>query len=447
MNQPHIEEAIRRILSRRRGNVPGPCPDANELAAFLEAHLTPDETARFEEHAADCAACQEALALSLQLDAAEESIAVPAAPEPRSFTYRTSPIRLVFAAAVVVVVGALLFQATRQSQQPMQKPQIAARQNQYDVSVGPGAAMSSKETRTPPTAAPAASVGVVSTNATGMPAQAQSGQPAPKPQPVTPPAAVSNQLVLEAGNLARPQAPAYADASKLAVGENTKADLQQRVLLNADNKALKMEMAANRPEEAKMKAEAVSRPSSQIAQQVNPAIQQTAQLNQQAALDQVSAIKAQATVAQGERGGGVVLQAADEKKRVEPDQKTQNGQQAQPAKAAIQAGDKRILALRSSVTDAKDNRVSLALEEARLLMTKDPAGNNAKKIGQRLLYRTPNYWVDAGCVAHTKAPAHEIVRDSKDYADILAKEPDLAQLHASGVPILLFWNGVNYLIR
>ncbi len=446
MNQPHIEEAIRRILGRRRGNVPGPCPDANELVAFLEARLTPNETVRFEEHAADCAACREALALSLQLDAAEVSIAAPTAPEPRSFTYRTSPIRLAFAAAVVVVVGALLFQATRQSKQPQQKPQIAARQNQFDGSGGPGAAMSSKETKTPPTAAPATSVGVVATNATGMPAQAQSDRPAPKPRPVTPPAAVSNQLALEAGNLARPQAPAYADASKLAIGENTKADLQQRVLLNADNKALKMEMAANRPEEAKMKAEAVGQPSGQIAQQINPAIQQTAQLNQQAALDQVSAIKAKAAVAQGERGGGLVLQA-DEKKRVEPDQKTQAGQQTQLAKAAVQAGDKRILALRSLITDAKGNLVSLALEEARPLMAKDPAGNNARKIGQRLLYRTQNYWVDAGCVAHSEAPAHEIVRDSKDYADMLAKEPNLAQLHASGVPILLFWNGANYLIR
>ena len=143
----------------------------------------------------------------------------------------------------------------------------------------------------------------------------------------------------------------------------------------------------------------------------------------------------------------MAAQAMDEKKRAELDQKKQTSQQAQLAKAAALSVDKRMLAMRSMIADIKGSRVNLALEEARPLIAKDPAGKNAKKIGERLWYRTSNYWVDAACVAHSEAPVLEFARDSKEYADILAKEPDLAELHSARVPILLFWNGSNYLIR
>ncbi len=449
MKQPRIEEAIRRILSRRRANMAGPCPDANELAAFLEAQLTPEETARFEEHAADCSACREALALALKLGAAEESAVTPAAAESRRFTYRTSAMRLVFGAAVVVVVGVLLFQATRQSPQPLQKTQIASKQIPRDISDGAEAAMSSKESKTSPTAAPAASIGRVADNAFRISAQAQGARPVPKPQAVALPTSVPNQPAAETADLTRPQTPAKADAARLAAGEDAKAEMQKKALLNAENIALKMELAAARPAEAKAKTEAVGQPAGQIAQQVTPPVQQAVQINQQAAQvnRQAALDQTQAAMTQAGRGGGVTAQALDEKKRVEPETKTQTDQQAQLAKAAAPAANNRMLALRSMITDSKGSRVSLALEEARPLLAKDQAGKGAKKIGERLWYRTPNYWVDAGCVAHSNAPALEIGRASKEYADILAKEPDLAELHSAGVPILLFWNGSNYLIR
>ncbi len=80
-------------------------------------------------------------------------------------------------------------------------------------------------------------------------------------------------------------------------------------------------------------------------------------------------------------------------------------------------------------------------------MSKDPNGTKATKIGPRLFYRTTNHWIDAACVSHSEAPTREISRGSKDYADMLTKEQDLARLHTGGVPILLYWNGMNYLIR
>lgn len=442
MREPHVEDAIRRVLNRRRQNAPGLCPDANELAAFLEDRLTPAERTCFEEHAADCTPCQEALALALQLDAAEEHSAAHSISEPRGFAYRTSPIRLVFAAAVVVVVGVLLFQATRRSQPPLQKPSAAARQNPSDVSGGPEAELRSRETKTPSIEAPGASIAFSTRKPAGEPAQSQASQPPVVTRPAAVPAPAVVQVGPEARQLARPQVSAYADASKFALGETTKAELRQNTIPSADNKALNMEMAANRFEEAKAKA--VSQPAGQIPQQGNVAILQNAPLNQQVAVDQANVVKAQGAVNVSERGAGVALPAAEEKKRTEPDQKAQAGRAAD---AVTQAQDGRILALRSTIAGVKGNRASLAIEEARPLLKKDPSGDTAKKIGQRLFYRTTNYWVDAGCLAHSEAPTVEIARGSKEFADILGREPNLAQLQAPDVPILLFWNGVNYLIR
>ncbi len=447
MREPHIDEAIRRILSQPRRNAPGPCPDANELAAFLEARLTPAARARFEEHAADCASCREALALAMRLDSAEESRAAGAVTEPRSFVYSTSPVRLAFGAAVVLIVAVLLIQTTRQSQRPALKSQVAAKQDRSNISGGPAAAMSSKETKTSTANAPAAPADMVAVITSRAPERAPRGQPAPKPQSVMPSGSAGTQIVAETGQAVRPQVQAQMETPKFAYGEAQRADLRQNALPSVENKGLKTEMTANRPEEAKAKADAAALPAGQITQQANVAAPQNISLNQQAAMDQVNVGNAQAAGAAGGRAGAAVLQAADEKKQAELQQKAQASQQVQPVQAAAQGQEKRLQMLRSMVADGKVNRIGLAIEEARVLMSKDPNGTKATKIGQRLFYRTTNYWIDAGCVSHSEAPTREISRGSKDYADVLAKEQDLARLHTSGVPVLLYWNGMNYLIR
>ena len=43
-------------------------------------------------------------------------------------------------------------------------------------------------------------------------------------------------------------------------------------------------------------------------------------------------------------------------------------------------------------------------------------------------------------------PAREMMRDSKEFSEMLAKEPALSEL-PKDLPVLLFWNGANLLIR
>jgi hypothetical protein len=86
------------------------------------------------------------------------------------------------------------------------------------------------------------------------------------------------------------------------------------------------------------------------------------------------------------------------------------------------------------------------LAEARSLLDKGIDVDHVRKVGSRIFCRTRDYWVDAESSAHEKAPTREIRRDSKEYRDILAKEPQLAEL-PPGVPILLYWNATNLVIR
>ena len=66
---------------------------------------------------------------------------------------------------------------------------------------------------------------------------------------------------------------------------------------------------------------------------------------------------------------------------------------------------------------ALPTRVQMALSEARSLMAKDAKGENVKKSGARVFYRTAICWVDAESVSHPDAPAREITRDSGDYGN------------------------------
>jgi hypothetical protein len=129
------------------GGDPGPCPDDNRLAAFLDGRVAAPERAALERHLAACDACREVLAeaLALREPGAET---VPVAGErgggtspggPRSGPARREPasaeqggplrgwwIAWAAAAAVLLGVGAWLLQRTGPSTPPPDVEQLVA---------------------------------------------------------------------------------------------------------------------------------------------------------------------------------------------------------------------------------------------------------------------------------------------------------------------------------
>lgn len=122
-------------------------------------------------------------------------------------------------------------------------------------------------------------------------------------------------------------------------------------------------------------------------------------------------------------------------------------QSAQSLAGVVQPNVEQAKTKRAQDAKVAGSEVSRALAEARSMLAKEATAESVKKIGNRVFYRTTGFWVEADCALHGEAPSREISRDSKEYADMLAREPALAELHSAGVPILLYWNGTNYLIR
>lgn len=460
MSDPFVEGAIRRILARRQGDLPGPCPDANEFATYLESRLTPGETDLFEKHASSCAACQATLALSLQLEERESGVSANTGLEPQRFSYRSSQIHLVLATAVVVVVGVLLFQATRQSGSPKPKPQVASQPYRSSVSGGRTAALTSPESSTtsPSTAVPTASP--LSPIATETPAQVQvERQPlrsTDKPAIVTAPPPT---ITLDALNIAKAKVSARADLAKPgAVAEPAADALKAQRELMANN-ALNMRMSAANSDETKIQNGAVAGQAAQgvqqagqlaqqavqSGQQAGQMVQQASQLNQQAAAPPMRAAQAQAKAGQGLGGGGGGGAGG------------RGGGGAQKAAVApmrdanAQAGSLQTIVDRFSTPSNYERFAArFAMPERtgeRPVLAEEMIAATVKRVGNRVFFRTTREWVDAECGLHLGAPTHGIARNSREYRDILAAEPALAELHASGLPILIYWHGTLCLIQ
>ena len=111
-----VDRLLRAVLKPAPRSVPGDCPDAGVLAAFVEGGLTATEQSALEAHLAGCGRCQETLAVlshDLPDEAAADAAVETVVPETRWFTWVTRP-RLrwlvpISAAATVAVV----FFATR----------------------------------------------------------------------------------------------------------------------------------------------------------------------------------------------------------------------------------------------------------------------------------------------------------------------------------------------
>jgi hypothetical protein len=379
MRYPFVEKAIRHILVRRRADAQGACPEANELAAYLEGRLTSKEAVRFEEHASNCVACQEKLALSLQLAEESAGAAGSRAVEPQRFVYRSSPIRFALGAAVLLIVGMLLFQATRESRRLQPTPQIAHLEPRGSVSGGAEAKLVSPEGSGTSASVSASAAAGPPPRATQAPARSQAASQPSQPGGI--PAAATVPTELLAAKVVPSQVSAGAGGTKQAAAAEPVEEVPKPVQAQLDAEALKMKIAGGRPAIANLvtqgRTETVAaRAGAGSIQRQMPGIQFVG-LEQQVVAEMRLVAARQAAAG---KGGGTAADAA-------------------------------------------------------------------KKVGDRRFYKTANYWVDAECASHSEAPVREITRDSKEYAAILAKEPALAELNTAGIPLLLYWNGTNYLIR
>jgi len=100
----------------------GPCPDAEELAAYFERSLDAASMTRCEAHVASCLGCQERLAALVR----SEPVPVPAARP--SLAWLWSPRSLAWATpALIGVIAVTVWLASRPGRLPEQTMQMAAR--------------------------------------------------------------------------------------------------------------------------------------------------------------------------------------------------------------------------------------------------------------------------------------------------------------------------------
>jgi hypothetical protein len=440
MSHHDAEDAIRRILKLTPGNPAGPCPDANDLAAYLESRLSPAESTQFEEHAADCSSCREALALSLQLSAEETEYVTAPAPEAKTFSYRTSPLRLAFAGVVLLMVGAILFRATREVPVAKPVPQVAVNQVLPNVSGGSGASMSpaAPSPRSAGTAASVPSAPLTEAMRAGAISAATPARRPAQPAVTKLPLAYS---VADAGSINRPQpAVAAQEISRKATGDAVVEMAKVRPVAAED--PLTKDKALARPDELKPQVIPASQASNQMAltgaQNTLPSPQNFILQNQNAALSNQIDTKNQVTPP----AAPVTQQVTSDRAEVAQAQKGQAV--VKPAGVNMMAKEAP-LAMRRSAAAVSDP-VRKALVEARVMQLRRVEGKEVQKAGARLLYRTPDAWVDAQCLEHADAPTRVAARNGKEQQEVLAKEPAIGQLDPSDLPVLIYWNGTNLLL-
>jgi hypothetical protein len=432
MSDPFVIGAIRRVLKQKTDALPGACPDANELSAWMESRLNSREVDRFEDHVSRCTDCQQALALSMQL-AEPEPVAAKTMVSPPIFSYRSSSIRLAFAAVLVVVVGVLLYQSTRQFTEVRGLPDIASNRAPAVASGGPAAAM-----RSPGSSAETALASNAVAQAPGAPQRLSEEE-----------AKAGTQIRASRSSQARVSAEVPKKATADELGDLA---LQKNKAVDA---VAAPPIPANEPKTVPLAA--APPPANQISLPLSTSnsISNSIMNVEIPPVQQATGQMAQAQAGRG-GGGGRGRAAAAQQAAVQQTQQA-NVQQATVTQQASAVGRAEAQQMRMTLdaapaeartareADVAAPKVRQALEEARLLLAKTGKKPATKKIGSRIFYRTANFWVEAESVAHAEAAMREMARDSQEFRDILAKEKKLSDL--KDVPVLLYWNAANCLIR
>lgn len=107
-----MDRLLRAALAREGDAAAGACPDAEQMAVYLERRLSSREVAAFEAHAAVCARCQDALAVvATTLPHGEGTQGAPVSAEDAEGGWRWWPWRWLVPASAAVALGVAVFVA------------------------------------------------------------------------------------------------------------------------------------------------------------------------------------------------------------------------------------------------------------------------------------------------------------------------------------------------
>ncbi len=509
MKNREIDGAIRRILAEGRGRSSGNCPDANELAAWLEGTLEPTEMERFEAHASGCEVCAQALALSMTLSEQQPEPRVTQAVEPAKFSYRTSPLRFALGSVVFLFVGVILYQASRNPLSVSPEPGFTRQEAARAVSEGMSAAgdLPEKEhqvLKSPdPTRKALAPVDAEVTASERAEVQAVR-------QPVIQAAGAGREAVASRQDLKSIQVQVQAEdlKAKTVVTANQQVELKQ---------AQAVDQISNL-QQAQIANQIANLQQSQMANQManaQNALQNTNEMRTKAATSRIEEARPRTTLGNlppAEGKASISGTIVDSSGKVVPGAKIVVKNSTTGAESEVVSGKDGTFEISSLMPGSYEAAVAMpgfsravardiriqggvptvlqipllvagpddivlvsaqpvegirhvddvpwtmlhlqpadpvirAILQARLLQARARAWEDSRKVGNHVFYRTESFWVDAECTKHGEAPGREISRDSEEYSEILEKEPGLNEIVAEGVPVLVFWNGMNLLIR
>jgi hypothetical protein len=104
-------------------------------------------------------------------------------------------------------------------------------------------------------------------------------------------------------------------------------------------------------------------------------------------------------------------------------------------------------ALRQKLTDEASRTPNQAIAALKSRLSSFEHGLSPRRMGDRSFYRTEGFWIDSQCLEHIGTAVAEIEPESAAMSQILTAIPELAELGQTGIPIIIFWDNENCLIR
>ncbi len=384
MRDASIDGLIQKMISARMRESSEGCPDANTMAAYLEASLSPQEMAAFETHASECTSCQEVLALSMKLqdDAGIQTEEAHSARKKVLFHFAI-PIPVLGGVIAAVILVAVLLRIGHDSGKNIQPPQSAE-----------------------------------------LHAPARQAEIATRDFPLPPPVASKDSLIPEkpkleaqlSENKSKESALPVPQAETESIHPAAPAVIEPAPAISAEIAPQKLAETAGQKMADKADKGAFPRGEESIAR---PSIYRAS--NRIAASDTLNMAPVSAASPRD-----AIIKLGDWLQRL--DLSAQAGQ----------IGESRL-------SPAQDEKKIASQDLARVRQTSRAAieREESKKVGEKTFYLNSGYWIDRQCIEHQDDSMVEITSAAPEYEKILTQYPELRNLR----PALIYWNSEIYLLR
>ena len=384
MRDASIDRLIHKMISARIRKTSEGCSDANTMAAYLEASLSPQEMTVFEAHVSECTSCQEVLALSMKLqdDAGIQTAEAHSARKKVLFHFAI-PIPVLGGVVAAVVLIAVLFRLGHDSGKNIQPPQSAE-----------------------------------------LHAPARQAEIATRDIPPQPSVVSKDNLMLEKPkfeaqlpeNEAKKPAPPIPQAEIESIPPAAPAVVEPAPAISAEIATQKLAETTGQKMADKADKGAFPRGEESI---VRPSIYRAS--NRIAASDTLNMAPVSAASPRD-----AIIKLGDRLQRW--DLSAQAGQIGESRLSPAQ--DEKKIASQDLARMRQTSRTSIESEES-------------KKVGEKTFYLNSGYWIDRQCIEHQNDSMVEITSAAPEYKQILTQYPELSNL----LPALIYWNSKIYLLR